>query len=203
MMTTDRDFRVVAEAATIDPDEELLASLRLDPTQAEAVVKVPVTLQARKPLKHEFVRVRRELALDVSAIEIKDGESDDAGLYLVKPHLQGALQAETVSFVLRPYVTRTAVLRLWPIRLPSSDGKQNEWHRSAGIAAARAMEKWVRVTANKALGAYELFEAANQPPEPDWPPLSLADMMRLAFVDRGRVIDSIEHPVVRLLLGKL
>ena len=202
MANTDRDpaLRVVTP---VDPEEELLASLRLDPTQADAVAKIPVTLQTRKPLKHEFIRVHREWALNVCAIEIKDGESDDAGLYVVKPHLQSTLQAEAARFVLRPYVTRSSVLRLWPLRLPGPDGKVNEWHRSAGIAASRAMEKWVRVTANKALGGYELFEATNQPPEPEWPELSFGTMLRLAFIDRGRVVDSLDHPVVKALLGRL
>src|SRR5215203_123371 len=64
MANTDRDpaLRVVTP---VDPEEELLASLRLDPTQADAVAKIPVTLQTRKPLKHEFIRVHREWALNV------------------------------------------------------------------------------------------------------------------------------------------
>ena len=68
----------------------------------DAVAKIPVTLQTRKPPKHEFIRVHREWALNVCAIEIKDGESDDAGLYVVKPHLQATLQAEATQLCASP-----------------------------------------------------------------------------------------------------
>jgi hypothetical protein len=65
------------------------------------------------------------------------------------------------------------------------------------------MKRWVRVTANHNLGGYEVFEAAHQPPVPEWPELSLADMLRLAFRLQGRVIEDAEHPVVKQLLGRL
>ena len=36
-------------------DEDLISKLRLDPEQLEAAVKIPVTLQCRKPSKQEFI----------------------------------------------------------------------------------------------------------------------------------------------------
>jgi hypothetical protein len=185
----------------LDPDEALLATLRLDSAQTEAAVKVPITLQCRKPPKHEFIRVHSILELTVSAIELKDDA--DGGFYLVATAMAAALSDEAKPYVLRPYVNRGGVLRLWPIRLPDPDGRVMEWHRSAAVAASLAMRRWIRVTANRSLGAYEVFEAAAQPPDPEWPEMSLADMMRLAFTERGRVIQDQEHPVVKQLLGRL
>jgi hypothetical protein len=47
-------------------------------------------------------------------------------------------------------------------------------------------------------------KAVNQGAEPVWPPgLDLAKMMKLAFADRGRVVDSPEHPLVKQLYGRL
>ena len=40
----------------------------------------------------------------------------------------------------------------------------NPWHQSAAEAAERAMTCWVRVTANRSLGAYEIFEATGNLP---------------------------------------
>jgi hypothetical protein len=184
-----------------DPDEELITKLRLDPTQVEAAVKVPITLQCRKPPKQEFIRVHPELELTVGAIELKD--ESDGGFYIVTPSMMAALGEEAKSYCLRPYINRAGTLRLWPIRLPDPDGRVNEWHRSAAIAASFAMKRWVRITANRNLGGYEVFEAAHQPPAPEWPELSLADMLRLAFRSQGRVIEDAEHPVVKQLLGRL
>ena len=50
-------------------------------------------------------------------------------------------------------------------------GKHNEWHRSAAEAAELAMKRWLRLTANMSLGAYEVFEATGDLPEPEWPDL--------------------------------
>ena len=93
--------------------------------------------------------------------------------------------------------------RLWPIPLPDADGRQNEWHRTAAIAASLAVKTWLRVASNRDLGGYEVFEAANQPPDPEWPDLDLQHMLHIAFRARGRIIESSDHPVVKQLLGRL
>jgi hypothetical protein len=166
-----------------DQDEALLAELRLDPAKVEAAVKIPISLQVRKPPKHEFIYVRPDIEFHVSAIELKD---DEVGFYLVAANKMAALSNETASYVLRPYVNRAGILRLWPIRLPDPDGKINRWHQTAAIAASHGMKAWVRVTANRAAGEYEVYEATNQPPPPEWPTITLPEMLRLAFTDRGR-----------------
>jgi hypothetical protein len=184
-----------------DPDEELLSLVRLDPAQLDATVKIPLTVQCHKPPRHDFIRVHPQLRIDVGAIQLKDDQ--DAGLYLVTQAMTAELEQEVKSFCLRPYVYRSGVLRLWPIRLPGPDGRVNEWHRTAAKAAEIATHKWVRVTSNQSLKAYEVFEAPKQPPDPEWPDLTLPDMIRLAFQDRGRIIRDAGHPVVKRLLGSL
>jgi hypothetical protein len=100
-----------------------------------------------------------------------------------------------------PTVDFTSWRHQW--RRHSATSRVMEWHRSAAVAASIATKRWVRVTANRSLGAYEVFEAATQPPEPEWLDMSLADMIRLAFTGRGRVINDPEHPVVKQLFGRL
>ena len=65
------------------------------------------------------------------------------------------------------------------------------------------MKTWLRVASNRDLGGYEVFEAANQPPDPEWPELDLQQMLHIAFRARGRIIEDSEHPVVKQLLGRL
>ena len=77
--------------------------------------------------------------------------------------------------------------------------KHNEWHRSAAEAAELAMHRWVRLSANMALGAYEIFEAIGNLPEPIWPELPFSEILRIAF--RDRMIESLDHPVVQRLRG--
>jgi hypothetical protein len=61
------------------------------------------------------------------------------------------------------------------------------------------MKSWIRVKANMRLRAYEVFQAENSIPDPEWPDLSFDAITRIAFKDR--VITSLDHPVVKRLRG--
>jgi hypothetical protein len=91
------------------------------------------------------------------------------------------------------------VVHLWPIRLPAPDGKYNPWHKSAETAAEKAMQRWVRMTANMSLGAYEIFEASANIPDPTWPAEPFTELLRIAF--RDRLVDRPDHPVILQLRG--
>src|SRR5262245_61687233 len=178
-----------------------LEKLRLSPTTAAAVtVKQIISVPVHKPPRHDWIRVHPQEKIDVGGIILKDGDDE---LYLVDPDIAGALGDELVFFSMYPYINRVGVLRLWPVRLPAPDGKEMDWHRTSRVAAALAIEKWVRVAANRSLGAYEVFQAAVQPPDPVWPELTLGEMVKLAFHDRGKIIRDLDHPVVKALTGQL
>ena len=66
-------------------------------------------------------------------------------------------------------VNRQGVVFLWPVRLQQEKGRRSEWNSSALAAADLAMVRWVRVTANMGLGAYEVFYAEGALDEPEWP----------------------------------
>ena len=89
---------------------------------------------------------------------------------------------------------------LWPVKLPTPDGKQNEWHRSAAEAAERAMTCWLRIKADMALGAYAMFEASSTIPDPIWQTASLKDLLKIGF--RDKLVDSPDHPVIKRLRGE-
>jgi hypothetical protein len=61
------------------------------------------------------------------------------------------------------------------------------------------MKSWVRITANKDVGAYDLFGATADLPDPVWPEQSMADLLGIAF--KGRLVDSPDHEIVNLLRG--
>jgi hypothetical protein len=98
-------------------------------------------------------------------------------------------------------INRQGVVHLWPVKLPGHDGKHNEWHRSAAEAADVAMKRWVRVTANMSLGAYEVFIAEANIPNPTWPDLTLSEILKIAF--RDRIVDRPDHPLVKQLRGAI
>ena len=153
------------------------AALRLDQSYADTVgvKKLLTTVPVRKPNRQDFVRVHPDPSYRLTPaaiIEVKD----DREVYLVTPNLAPGLVGEFSTVTLFTTINRQGTLHLWPVKLPAADGRQNEWHRSAAEAAERGMKKWVRVPASMSLGAYEIFEASGDLPEPVWPDFSFQEI---------------------------
>ena len=178
-----------------------LEKLRLSQNFAETVgvKKKIITVPVRKPHRQSFVRVHPDESwrLETAVIEVKE----DRETYLVDPAFWSELPGEIIPKVLFTAVNRQDVVFLWPIRLPGEDGRHNEWHRSALEAAQLATKQWVRVVANMPLGAYDVFEATGNFPEPEWPDISFRELLQIAF--RDKFIQSLDHPVIRRLRGEL
>jgi hypothetical protein len=177
-----------------------LSALRLDQSYADTVgvKKLLTTVPVRKPNRQDFVRVHPDPGYRLTPaaiIEVKE----DREVYLVMPSMAQALTGEFATVTLLTTVNRQGTLHLWPVKLPDPQGRQNEWHRSAAEGAERAMNKWVRVTASMSLGAYEIFEAGGDLPDPVWPDFSFQEILKIAF--RERLVDRPDHPLVQRLQG--
>jgi hypothetical protein len=195
------DLSLVPSSSTELPDPFDLASQRVPQDFAETVGvrKLLTTIPVRKPNPQDFVRVHPSSKLyhaNLRMVELKE----DRELYLIAPHLVGELAPETKVKTLYTAITRQNVLFLWPVALPTADEKELEWHRSLREAAELAMTRWVRVQANKALGAYEMRVADGVMTDPVWPEETFQQMIRIAF--RGYMVDSLDHPVVKRLRGQ-
>lgn len=177
-----------------------LGKLRLsqDFAATVGVKKLLTTVPVRKPTGQEFIRVHTDEAyrLQTVVLELKD----ERETYLVAPELWGELPGELKPVALFTAVNRQGVVFLWPVKLPGDDGRVDEWNRSALEAADHAATRWVRVKANMSLGAYEIFEASGDLPDPQWPDSDFTALLRTAF--KVRYIDSMEHPVIRRLRGE-
>ena len=163
------------------------------------VKKALLTVPVRKPNRQEFIRVHpgEDWRLETVILELKE----ERETYLVDQNLWGQLPGELIPKVLYTVINRQGVLTLWPIRLPGEDGRHDEWNRSALEAAEMAQKQWIRVAANMSLGAYEVYQAMADIPEPEWPETTFQEILRVAFKDR--FIRSLDHPVVRRLRGEI
>jgi hypothetical protein len=178
-----------------------LASLRLsqDFDDTVGVKKLLRTIPTRKPNTQDFVRTHpsEDYRLLARCVDLKD----DRELFLVRPEVAHELVGETVVKTLFTAINRQGVLFVWPVSVPALDAKQLGWWRSMREAAELAMHSWVRVKANMDLGAYEIFEAGSLMADPVWPEISFQEILRIAF--RDRIIDRIDHPVVKRLRGEV
>ena len=188
------------ELAGSTDDPFNLKRLRLSQSFSDTigVKKLLLTVPVRKPNRQWFIRVHHDpdFHFQTAVLELKDeGET-----YLVEPSLWPELGGEIHPLALYTAVNRQGVTFLWPIRLPGDDGRIDDWNRVALEAAQMAQSRWIRVTANRALGTYEVAEAVAAFPEPEWPEgLDFKDLLKIAFKDR--FIESLDHPVVRQLMG--
>jgi hypothetical protein len=111
------------------------------------------------------------------------------------PEVVGEYRAAAVVTV----INRQGVLSLWCLKLPDPGGRRDDWSRSALEAADVAMKRWVRLRPNMNLGAYEIHEAQDKIPDPEWPSVPFPEILHIAF--RDRLIDSVDHPVLKRLRG--
>ena len=194
--------QVEAAASTPIPDDPFdLSKLRLtqDFVETGGVKKLLTTVPVRKPAPQDFIRVHPDSSYRaaVALVEFRD----ERETYLVTMNIARELPGEFVSAILYTAINRQGVVHLWPVRLPAPDGRVLEWHRSAAEAAERAMDRWIRVRANMSLGAYEVFEATGDLPEPEWPDIPFPEILKIAF--RDRIVDRADHPLVRRLRGQV
>jgi hypothetical protein len=161
-----------------------ISRLRLpqDFASSIGVKKLLITVPVRKPGKQDFVRVHPDEGwrLQTAVLELKE----EREIYLVDQPLWNELVGEISPRILFTAVSRQGVLFLWPVRLPGEDGRIDNWSRSAQEAAMKAMDRWVRVSANMSLGAYEIFKAVSDLPDPEWPEVTFQGVLEIAFRDR-------------------
>ena len=186
-------------APTTPPNPFDPTRLRLSQNFAETVGvrKLLTTVPVRKPNRQEFVRVHPspDYRLETAVLELKE----ERETYLVSPDLWSDIPGELVPKVLYTTINRQGVLTLWPIRLPGDDGRLDEWNATALQVAEMAQSRWVRISANMGLGAYDVYQAVGSFPEPDWPAASFQEILTIAF--RGRFIETLDHPALRRLRG--
>jgi len=184
-----------------DPFDPKALRLSQDFAGNQGVEKPLTTVPVRKPGNQPFFQVHPdpEFRLETGVIELReDGET-----YLVAPNIRAELHGEVTPKILLTAVTRQGVLFLWPIKLPDSEGRQDAWNASAIEASQMAENRWIRLVANRSLGAYEVIVATGEIPPADWSVATrgktFAELLRLAF--RDRYVNSLNHPVVARLRG--
>ena len=216
-MSKSKEAKLQVEENAVTPPDDLnvlpaeapnpfnVAALRLPPSfeQTAGVKKVISTVPVRKPHKQEWIRVHpgEDYRGDFAAIHLKAEDE----YYLILPSMVESLRSEVTLITIYTVINKAGVVFLWPAPRPSSEGRSpgDTWHRSAHEAAAVAMKRLARVTANRDLGAYEWAFSDNPLPDNDpvWPDLPFEELLRIGFEKVGRYVKDYEHPVIKMLRG--
>ena len=178
-----------------------LKSLRLPAKYGATlgVKKLLTNVLVTRPKKVSFFRTHAADEMTFPAMILENKEARES--YVVVPEV-----AQEISELVRPVMLHAAIDRqnnvsLIPVPLPGEDGTRNPWHESLAQAVEHAKLKWIRITANMHAGGYDVYEAEGELPEPEWPAHTIDALVQVAF--RGKIIASLDHPVVQSLLGKI
>jgi hypothetical protein len=151
-----------------------------------------------KPGKQVWFQVRPGDEWQIQAA-LLDWKEDRTQFYIT-PALYPNLETEATLVILRTVVTTQGSVSLWPLKMPGADGRDNEWWQSARRAAALAESNWVRMITNNAARSYDVITPEADYGEPARPSQSFSELLKIAFA--GKIIETLDHPVVAELRGR-
>jgi hypothetical protein len=187
---------ITAASVELDPEALCLDQNFVDVGGSKKLIDI---IEIRKPPKQEFVRAHPDpvFSWTFGILELK-GESE---YWVVTPAVARTLGNEIYPAQITTAITRHEVLFGWIAKIPQADNSvATRWHSSMFTAIEHARREWVRVMANKRAGYYETRVAQTQPPDPVWPDLTPKQILNIII--RGRLIDSLSHPVLKNLRGE-
>jgi hypothetical protein len=207
-MATDREttaakLEVVPHATEeeLDADEQEFRALRRDlpgvkGASAVGIVSIGVS---KVPGKNEFFRTHPEFRPVIPIVDLEIGM--ERHFFAVTDEMVEALAAIGISVTnhtLYLTVTPRGAVRIVPIRHPDAEGNQNEYHRTKEIGLLDGIDRWVRLYTDQENRVYKVFPAPEGRFEnPIWPELKAAKIFRLAFRDKGRLVDSTDHELFK------
>jgi hypothetical protein len=190
-----------ADQEQLDAEEQEFRAMRRDlpgvkGASASGIVAISV---GKAPAKNEFFRTHAEFRPIVAMVDLEVGM--ERQFFAVTKEMITALHGIGITVsdhVLYLTVTSRGVVRIVPVRLPNSDGEQNEYNRTKEIGLTQGIKEWVRLFTDQENHCYQVFPApAGRFAEPTWPDLKPAKIFKLAFRDKGRLVDSTEHALFK------
>jgi hypothetical protein len=194
------DLKLVSTAEEDEEEQEFRALRRDLPgvkgASAAGIVAVGVH---KDPVKNEFFRTHPDFRPTVQIVVAEVGLEKQ--FFAVAPSMVEPLSSIGITVAdhtLYLIITPRGATRIIPIRRPGPDGEQNEYSRTKELGLAQGVDEWVRIYSDLENKAYKVFAAPlGRFADPQWPPLKSAKLFRLAFRDKGRLIDSTEHPLFK------
>ena len=179
----------------LDEDEREFQKLRRDlpgVKGASAIGIVSITV-SRKPEENEFFRTHPDFMPIIPIVNIEVGM--ERQFFAVTDNMVVALAGIGITVSdhrLYMVVTPPGAVRIIPVNVESD----NEYIRSKEIGLIEGTRQWVRLYSDRENRNYKVFSApAGRFSDPIWPELKQAKIFRVAFRDKGRMVDTPDHPL--------
>jgi hypothetical protein len=181
----------------LDEDEREFNQMRRDLPGVKGASAVGiVTIGVSKiPGKNEFFRTHPDFRPVVPLVNVEVGMEQQ--YFAVSDDMVPALAGIGITVsdhTLYLTVTAAGSVRIIPIHCTSD----NEYNRTKELGLIDGTTKWVRLYTDPPNGCYRVYPApVERFAEPIWPQLKPAKIFRLAFRDKGRKVDSVDHPLFK------
>ncbi len=178
----------------------LLSSLRLPDTfSASGGTVLPLKVTYGKMNRNRFSRVHPAEEYKLRCLLVDD--KDNGETYLATPNMAIHLGSLATPKTIRLAVDNSGTPRL--VGEPDIDptARRNLWQSSLKEAIREAEKDWVRVVSNMNANQYEITRSINDLGFPRWPKQSMEELVNDAFA--GRIIDSLDHPYIRQIQGRI
>ena len=181
----------------LDEDEAEFQAMRKDlpgvkGASALGIISIGV---GKIPGKNEFFRTHPDFHPVIPIVDVEVGMEKQ--FFAVDNGMVEALASIgiTVSdYILYLTVTAQGSVKIIPIHSTSD----NEYVRTKEMGLLAAAKSWQRLYVDQANKVYKVFPApVGRYADPIWPELKHAKIFRLAFRDKGRLVDSAEHDLFK------
>jgi hypothetical protein len=190
----------------LDAEEEEFRRLRRDLPGIKGAADIgliSVSVGRQPTPKNEFYRTHSDFRPVVALVDIEVGL--DKKYVAVAPNMIEPLAGIGITasdHVLYLIISPRSALRIIPARCANADGEQNEWARTKEIALLDGADQRVRMYPDREGNCYKSFPAPiGRFGEPCWPTIKAAKIFKLAFRDKGLLIESTSHPLVQRWAG--
>jgi hypothetical protein len=190
-----------AEEEQLDEEEREFRAIRRDlpGVKGAAGAGIVAISVGKAPTKNEFFRTHPTFRPIVPVVDHEVGMERTyfaVTADMVEP--LAAIGITVADHVLYLTVTARGMIRIVPVRQANADGEQNEYNRTKELGLIEGIEAWRRLYTDQENRCYKVFPApVGRFDDPQWPDLKPAKIFKLAFRDKGRLIDSTEHPLFK------
>jgi hypothetical protein len=189
-------LEIVSDEA-LDEDEAEFKKLRRDLPGVKGASAIGIlSINVGKIVaKNEFFRTHPEFRPSVLLVDTEVGMEKQ--FFAVDDAMEVPLAGIGITASLHTLyltVTSRGAVKLIPVNLTID----NEYNRTKEIGLLEAMHEWVRFYTDQENKMYKVYPAPKgRFADPIWPVLKHAKIFRLGFRDKGRLIDSPEHPLFK------
>jgi hypothetical protein len=187
---------MAASAGTPDEFDKLIRK----PGSAAAIPtrRLITTILTGRPPKHSFFRAHSEKGKYTLELRVVRDENDFGKEYIVAPNMDGHLWNKSYRVAVALCITMQGMLFMMTVRLADENsGRMDSFNESLLPIVEEARTQWVTLTT---IGKTYVSDAPRDKfPDPEWPEITMIEALKIAF--RGRVIESLEHPLAKRLLG--